>query len=167
MAKIGEWFKGITFFIFVTLMFYFFWDNIFQNLLNFAGSFVGSSGGTYDTSYRIISTMSWISFVFLYIMVCPGFLLFSIINGANGEKETKPLELLKSVGIWALITPILVMVFMILSTLISAFSGNPGNLDTGSFAMFNSFSWLLGGITLIGMCAFPFYFALKGYNVLE
>lgn len=164
MADLKEWAKGITFFMFVTIMFYFFWTNIFSNIISFLGSDIFGIGADATTSLTILKSMGWVSFIVLWLTTSPIYLIFAITAGSRNEVKTQPIELLKGIGMWCLLMPVLSFVYGLVHFLVSILNG-ANIVDAGMQSTATGFSWVLGLIVLVAMTGIPFYFVLKGYGV--
>lgn len=163
MAQLTEWAKGITFFIFATLLYYYFWDNIFSNIINFLGTDIFGIGSEGTTSIAIMKTMAWISFVFLYLSTSGAYLIYTIIIGTQNNLKTNPLELLKAIGIWTIIMPFLTFIYGLIHFL--TYNLNTANiLNATDQATASQFSWILAIIMLLAMIGIPFLYILKGYG---
>lgn len=175
MAELKEWLKGITFTIFGALLFYFFWNNVFANILNF----VLTNGLTDTQDTQILGAIAWVSFVLLFIMSVPVYFIYSIIVGASRDQKTHPLEILKGIAVWCVMMPFLVMVTAIVSGLIDALptiSGEAQNIATGQTVSWSNadilsgvstFGWFMAFVAVIGMVFVPFYYILKGYGQIS
>lgn len=163
MADIREWGKGITFFLFVTLMFYFLWTNIFSNIIEFVGSDVFQIGTEAGTSMAIMKAMAWVSFVLLYLSIGGIYLIYSIIIGARGGK-TYPLEFLKAIGLWAILMPFLTFIYGLTFYMVDTLNAS-NVIDTGMETTATMFSWILGLIVMTALVIFPFIFIIKGYGI--
>lgn len=164
MANLGEWAKGITFFMFVTIMFYFLWDNIFSNIIDFVGTDIMNIGSNANTSIAIMKTATWVSFVLLYLGVGGVYLFHTIIVGANGNIETKPLELLKAIGIWAVAMPFLTFLYGLTYVLVDVMN-NSNIIDSSLETTASKFSWIFSLIIFIALTVFPFIYVIKGYGI--
>ena len=165
MVNIREPAKGITFFIFITLMFYFLWGNIFSNIIEFAST---DFFGTSDTgSLAILKTIAWVSYIFLYLSVSTVFLIFSIIQGVTSNVRTRPLELFKAIGAWCILMLLISFVFGLIVMLQTTLSGVGIISDSlgSDVSQANTFTWIIGFLSLLGLILVPFYYVLKGYGV--
>lgn len=180
MANIKEWIKGILMFVLVTFIFYFWWQNIFSNILEFVSTDLFSTGAT--TSLSIMKTMAWISLIFIYLGGGPIYLIYTIIAGTKDDVTTEPENILIGIGIWMVSMPILMALFGIGYYLIDTMSRIVGTqtstitslggtestttlMDAGSITLANQFSWflLLGGVIIITLV--PLYYIIKAYGV--
>lgn len=166
MAKFANYIKGILMFLVITLMFYYYWDNIFSNLIEFVGTdWLDAVDGDRSTSLAILKSVAWISFVVLYLAVGPILLIVNIIS----DKDTKPLETFKGIGIWALTMPIFSIfygvMYLIIDTLNDVMINNPELMDEATRTTADTFSWIFGLLGLAILTAVPFYFVLKGYGL--
>jgi len=164
MADIKEWVKGITFFLFVSIMFYFFWNNIFVNIINFLGTDIFQIGAEAVTSLKILKTIGWVSFIVMWLTTAPIFLIFAITAGSRNEVKTQPIELLKGIGLWALLMPVLSFIYGIVHYLVTILNG-ADIIDAAMEQTATGFSWIFAIIILVAMTGIPFYFILKGYGV--
>lgn len=166
MANISEWIKGITFFIFVSLLFYFLWHNIFSNLIDFVGTDMFNIGSDGNTSLLLMKGGAWVSFVILYLGVGGVYLIYAMMAGSTNEIKTQPLYFLVAIAVWSVMMPILTIIFGLvyfMSTTLATATGNM--MDATSLTTANSFSWILALISMLGLIGFPFYFVLKGYGI--
>lgn len=168
MANIKEWIKGIGIFIFTSIMFYFFWDNIFLNLINWAGTDFICAGEVactsgLATSFTILKTTAWVSFIAIYLAVSPLYLIFCIMNGARNDIESNPIELLKGLGIWAVSMPFLVIILGIIYRLIESLESATSSFIDVTIA--GNFAWVITLLVMIGVTIFPFIFIVKGYGI--
>lgn len=166
MANLNEIGKGITFFIFVTIMAYFLWNNIFSNIIEFVGTDVFSIGADATDSIVILKTIAWVSFVLLYLAIGGVYLLFTIISGSKGEIETHPTEFLIALGLWSILMPFLTFIYGLVYYLQSSLAtASTGLMDASSLTLANQFSWLFALIELVVLVTVPFIFVIKGYGV--
>lgn len=164
MANIQEWAKGITFFIFVTLMFYFLWQYIFSGVIDFMGQDIFGIGSEGSTSIAILKTAAWVSFIFLYLGTGGVYLFYSIIIGTTGTIVTEPLQLLKGIALWVILTPILSFFYGLTHILVTALN-NSNILDATLQGEATTFSWIFALIILAMTIILPFIYILKGYGV--
>jgi hypothetical protein len=164
MVEIREIIKGITIFIFTTLLFYFLWQNIFSNILDWAGT--NFITGSPDASTNILKAFAWVSFIVLYLFSSPIFLVYSIITGSRDEVKTKPLEILKGISIWCVSMPLASVVYLIVDSIVTSGAGI-GTMDAGALAMAITMSWLIAFIVIVVVDLVPFIFILKGYGFLK
>lgn len=163
MADIKEWFKGISFFLVATLLFYFFWDNIFLNIIEFLGTDIFGIGAEATTSLTILKAIGWVSFIFLWITTVPAYLIFAMIAGARNEVKTRPLKLLQGIGVWAVMNPVLSFIYGLIHFLVSILN-SADIIETSMETTATQISWVLGIIILLGMTLIPFYFIIQGYG---
>lgn len=166
MANLQEWAKGGLFFIFVTIMFYFYWTNIFSNLLEYVGTDWLGVGADSVNSLKILKSISWVSFIIIYISTGVGYLLFCILAGSRNDVDTSPLDLLKGIGIWAISLPFFSVLYSIMYMLITTLStATSGLMDAESLSFATQFSWFLALMGVGAVTIAPFYYILKGYGV--
>lgn len=164
MADINEWFKGITFFIVATFLFYFLWDTIFSGIITFLGTDIFGIGSEANTSLTILKAVGWISFIFLWLATTPMFLVYSIIAGSRNEVKTSPLYLLKGIGAWAIMMPVLSFIYGLVHFLTTTLN-NADIIDTGMETTATQFSWIMAIIFLMALVFVPFYYILQGYGI--
>lgn len=164
MPNIKEWGKGISFFLFVTLLFYFLWNNIFSNIIEFVGTDIFSIGES--ASIAILKTTAWTSFLMIYLGISGVYLIYSIIAGSQGNVKTEPIEFLKAIGIWSILMPIFSFIFGLIYKLQEGLiSGTTGLMDATSFTTANTFTWIIALIGLAGLTGIPFIYIIKGYGI--
>ena len=164
MAQINEYIKGIVMFILTSLMFYYWYDNIFLNLITWAGTDLLSTGLT--TSITILYAMAWVSFVIIYITVCPLYLVYAIMIGSKNDVKTEPIELLKGVGVWAVSLPLMTIILGLMYKLIDTLNTATASLmDSGSLTMADNFSWIITLLVIIAVNVYPFICIVKGYGI--
>lgn len=164
MPNLGNWIKGIVMFILVTMIYFFWYPNIFSTILGMLGTDYAQSGEI--ISLQILTTLGWVTFVFAYLALGPIFLIYSIIAGSSGNVNTSIKDLLIGLGVWILSMPLLSVFFAIMYIIITTTSGaTTGLMDASATTMADNFSWffVLMGV-LIGALA-PFYWIIKGYGV--
>jgi len=164
VADIKEWAKGISFFMFVTVFFYFFWNNIFLTIINFLGTDIFGIGAEAVTSLTILKSLGWVSFIVMWLSTAPIYLIFAITAGSRNEVKTQPLQLLKGIGLWTVLMPFLTFIYGIVYYLVTILNGTK-IIDSGMEQTATGFSWVLAIIVLIIMTAIPFYYILKGYGI--
>lgn len=164
MANMNEWAKGIGMFLFTSIMFYFFWDNIFLNLINWAGTDMMSTG--LASSVLILKTIAWSSFLIVYLAVSPLYLVYCIIAGSRNDVETDPIELLKGIGIWAITMPLAIIILGVMYFLISTLGGATTNIMGASNITFaDQIAWIITLLAMIGVTIAPFIYIIKGYGL--
>lgn len=164
MADIREWIKGISFFVFVTLLFYYFWTNIFSNIIAFVGTDIFNIGDS--TEIAILKGMVWASFVILYLSVGSIYLVYSIIGGSKGDIKTRPLEFLKAIGIWVVLMPFLTFIYgLVYYMQTSLASATSTVLDNTSLTTASTFTWVFALLILVTLVVVPFIYVIKGYGV--
>lgn len=166
MANLGEQLKGITFFIFVTILFYFLWSMIFSNIIEFVGTDLFNIGTEAGTSLGILKTLAWVSFIFLYLSVGGVYLFYSIIMGSKGEIDTNPIMLLKAIGVWSVMMPFLTFIYGLMFFLVDTLNG-ANLINDGMETTASGFAWIMALIAVTFMTLVPFYYVLLGYGVIK
>lgn len=166
MANLIEWFKGISIFIFINIVFYLWWTNIFSNLIEWVGTDMLGIGAGAVTSLAILKTMAWISFIIIYLATAPIYMIYCIIQGSSGNNKTNPLDLLIGLGVWMISMPLLTIFFGVMYYIINSLSSATATImDASSITLADQISWLfvLIGVTVITLA--PFYYIMRAYGV--
>lgn len=165
MADIQEWIKGITFFLFASFLFYFFWDNIFSNIITYVGTDLFNIGSEGTASIAILKTVGWVSFTFLWLTTVPIYAFYTILSGSRNDVKTQPLELLKGIGIWTIMMPFLSFIYALIHFLVTSLN-NSQIIDSTLQDTATNLSWVMGTILLLILTFIPFYYILKGYGII-
>lgn len=151
-------------FLFTSIMFYFFWDNIFMNLINWAGTDMMNTGLT--NSVNTLKSFAWVSFILVYLLSSPIYLLFCLISGVRNDVNTEPIEILKGIGIWAVSIPLMIILLGIMYNLIGGLGEATNNImDTASLTFADNISWIITLLVMIVINVFPLFFIMKGYGI--
>lgn len=151
------------FFFFVSLMFYFLWEYIFSNIIEFIGTDIFGIGSTAATSLAIMKTATWISFIFLFLGVGGVYLIYAIVQGTSGNIKTRPLNFLYAIGAWCFLTPLFHLLHGIIYYMTTALNATDV-MNAGMETTATTFAWILGLVAMVAMIAIPAYFILKGYG---
>lgn len=166
MANLLEWIKGIIIFIFINIVFYLWWTNIFSNLIEWVGTDMLGIGASAVTSLAILKTFAWISFILLYLTTAPVYLIYSIIQGSSGNAKTNPIDLLIGLGVWMISMPLLIIFYGVFYYIQSSLSTATSTImDSASITIADQITWLLGLVGIIIITVAPFYFILRGYGL--
>lgn len=164
MADIREWAKGLATFALVTLAYYFLWQNVFSNIIEMMTQDLLNIGSEANTSMAIMKAIAWATFVILYLATGGVYLIYTIMVGAKGKITTKPVELLKAIGVWSVAMPIMVLIHGIVYIMTNTLTDS-GMLDAGGQNIATNFSWILAILSIIVLIGIPFTYVLKGYGV--
>ena len=117
-------------------------------------------------SITILYAMAWVSFIVIYLTVCPLYLVYAIMVGSRNDVTTDPISLLKGIGVWAISLPLMTVILGVMYKLIDTLTTATSSLmDSGSLAMADSFSWIVTLIAIIAINIYPFICIVKGYGI--
>lgn len=173
MSRPIEIAKGVSVFIFGTMLFYFAWDIIISNMLNWMTSI--------NTGLGVIG---WVLFIAIYLFSCPIYLIYCAVSSDSGNK-TDALAMLQAMGVWlgtSISITVLWMIFLhptygVVNWIVdngqisgSMIDGAGNTVNWSNADTLTSIDRIGGFMVLCGMfliTASPIYWILKGYGIVK